>query len=176
LLGEALRAARRRRPALHEPGHHRAAQEIAVVLETSVRGVLEPAEIPGLRLREDLGAAAAEQRTREPTTAERHPLLNRPQPAHAGAAHDPEQHGFELIVAMMRREQHVAWGQQIRERRVARRARGCFETRARAPLDLDANGDELDAERASRRLAVRAPERRVGMQPVIDVRRAQRRA
>jgi hypothetical protein len=59
---------------------------------------------------------------------------------------------------VMCRQQRVARRQEIRERRIASRARGRLETRARAPLDLDANRDELDAERARRCLAVRAPE------------------
>jgi hypothetical protein len=159
LLGETLRAARSGRPALDEPRHDRGTQKIAVVLEARVRGVLEPTKIPGARLRDDLGPARAKQRACEPTPAEWNPVANRAQAAYAGAAQEPQQHRLELVVAVVCRQQQVARGQEVGERGITSLSRGGFETRARAALDRDTNRGELDAERASRRLAVRAPDR-----------------
>ena len=147
------------------------------MLEARVRGVLEPTKIPGVRLRDDLGAGEPSSGRASQPAAERHPVANRAQAAHAGAAHEPQQHRLELVVAVMCRQQHVARGQEVRERAHS-------EPRARRLRDPSARGARPRREpwRARRRASEPSASqcalqtRRIGMQPVIDVRRAQRRA
>jgi hypothetical protein len=98
-----------------------------------------------------------------------------PQTAHAAAAEKAQQHGFELIVAVMRREQHVVGPEVLGESPITRVAGRGLEARTAIALDGHPHSRELDAERTCYRGAMVGPLRGLHLQAVIDVHRANAR-
>ena len=175
LLRQALGLLRDRRPARPQRRQHVQAQVVAIVARLQVRRVVDPGEPACLRFGAQLGAREAEQWPAEPPGAERAEPNDAAQPPDSRAAHHAQQHGLELIVGVMRRQQPLVGNEQISEGAITRFARRGFEPFSRVAVDRYSHADEFDPERLGDPRAMLAPLGRARLQRVIDMRGAQSR-
>jgi len=161
------------RPALADRRQHARAQVVAIEAKLGVHGVLEPFEAPGAQVCEELLPRPREQRAHEEAACQRRPRGHGGDAGETCAAQQLQQHGLELIVLVMRREERLAVAQRLTEPPVAHGARGGFERFAGERSHGRAQHRERHGECAGHAGAVRAPAPRVRMQPVIDVDGAQ---
>ena len=89
--------------------------------------------------------------------------------AQAAAAQPLQQHGLELVVGMMRRQQRLAGAQSFGEHPVTGRPGSSLGTLARTRPRIDTNDFAVDAERSRDGRAVPGPSLRIPVQAVIDV-------
>ena len=160
---------RYRRPAPAQCRQHFAAQIVAIESQLRVRGIADPVQTrtacPGMHLL----ARELQQWTQVPACREGFAVGHRRQAAHTRAAHQCQQHRFQLVVSVVRREQRFAWLQMTSQDFVASRARSRFDAFRQVWIEIDSFGREFDPQRGACALAMSTPLRRCGLQLVIDM-------
>ncbi len=101
---------------------------------------------------------------------------HRRQAIDAGSAQGAQQEGLGLVVLVLCQRQGFAVAQFGRERGASCQSRGTLGAQACAVLDLHAVHGQFDAPGVALLLAVQHPVICIGLQPVVHVHRAQRRA
>ena len=103
------------------------AQIIALEMIVSVARVINPVESVLLRVSLNLLAAEIKQRPQQHALPQRTTACNRTQAGAARAAHQIQQHGFCLIVLVVRCQQRIAGAQGIGKKLIAQQAGARFK-------------------------------------------------
>lgn len=119
-----------------------------------------------------LAPAYIKQRPHQPTATEPAPGRHGSQSAHTGTAQQAEQQRFGLIVAMLGRQQHLAFFEAHFDGGVACLPRRLLQAAPR--LDLHAHHLERNPKRRANAPAVLRPGIRRGLQTVMNMDRPQR--
>ena len=118
-----------------------ASEKIAPADGVGIALILDPLEAPQARIGLDLRARDLEQRPQQPRArpGKRPRGRHRGKAAQAGAAQQPQQQGFGLVIAMLRENDEI--GLQAREHFVAGLPRGALQ--AEAAIGAQVHGFQL---------------------------------
>jgi hypothetical protein len=178
LVGLVCRGARQdpgdARPVLLQVGHDPLAQQVAVVPQVGVAGVLHPAQTLPLGIGANRLAAHIQQRPYQPAAAEPRTFRHGRQAPGAGAAKQLQQQRLGLIIEMLGGHQHGIGRQPVGQAPVACRARRRLGTFAAPRLCLHPQYVKTDTQFLAHRATMNLPVTGLALQLVVDVHGSQR--
>ena len=164
--------ARRGRPAPGDAGQQLGAKVVAVEPCIAVGGIFEPFKPPGPAGGQNFRARYGEQRPGHEPGAEGPQPGDASQSFHARTPQQAQHQGFELIVGVVRRQQHLSRRNEIRQGAVPDLARLCLDALPRDGFHGASPALEVDAKARRNVPAMALPPLRIRMQSMIDVQRA----
>ena len=163
---------RRRGPALRDSRDQLRTDVVAIEPRIPIRRILDPFQPPIHCRSQDFRPGHPEQRPDQEPGAEWLQWCDATQSPHAGASQQTQQHRFELVVGMVRRQQRLSRCEECLQRAVPNRARPCLQALPGDRLHGTSQAPVTDAKGRCRSPAATFPGLRIRMQSVIDMQRA----
>ncbi|MCY1492485.1 hypothetical protein D9M68_262910 [compost metagenome] len=171
---------RQRRKGRHQRRQVRA-QGIARIAVIGIGRVVDPLQCVGRAIGLDLGAGHIQpgaQQRHAAAAVQRAQRWHASHAGHAGTAEQPQQHGLDLVVLVVGKQQQAraAVGAHRRQRGIARAARGRFHALSRFGLHRYPPHEIADLPLRAQRCAEAVPVVGIRLQAVMDMQRHHARA